>query len=340
MQIHHSHRATAGGACRLALAAAALIAVACASPAPAPLPPAGVPAAARPAAAHGPKKTVAVARFDAHGAFLARYGSYDLGGGLAAQLASELERSGRFVVVERAELGSVLREQELALSGLSAPQTSPRAGQLVGAQLLVRGSVTEFSESDSGSGFRVGGPISSGFGSALGTRSRKGHVSIDLRVIDTTSGRLVTTHTVDRELRATSLALEGVTRSGTTVGYDGFERSPLGKATREAIAEAVRALGAELAAVPWNAQVAKVSGGRVYVNAGADANLAEGASLGVYRVVDRVLDPTTGELLGLEEQRIGTLTIGNVHPRYATGTYAGSQRPRVGDLLRYGASGA
>lgn len=336
MQTITARMRTSGRARHLALAASALLAVACASPAPGPLRPAGV----QPAS-HGPKKTVAVARFDANGAFLARYGGYDLGGGLAAQLASELERSGRFVVVERAELGSVLREQELALSGLSAAQTSPQAGQLVGAQLLVRGSVTEFSESDSGSGFRVGGPISNGFGSAIGTRSRKGHVSIDLRVIDTTSGRLVATRTVDRELRATSLALEGVARNGTTIGYDGFERSPLGKATREAIAEAVRVLGLELADVPWNAQVAKVSGGRVYVNAGADANLAEGASLYVYRVVDRVVDPYTGELLGLEEQRIGTLTIGSVHPRYATGTYAGSQRPRVGDLLRYeGASGA
>ena len=37
----------------------------------------------------GPKKTIAVAKFDANGAFIGQYGSYDVGGGLAAMMVNE-----------------------------------------------------------------------------------------------------------------------------------------------------------------------------------------------------------------------------------------------------------
>jgi len=281
-----------------------------------------------------PKKTIAVARFDANGAFLSRYGGTSLGGGLAAQMATELEHSGRFIVVERAELGSVLQEQEMALSGLTGAPTSARAGQLIGAQLLVRASVTEFSESDEGSGFSIGGPISGSFGSVLGTRTRRGTVAIDVRVIDTTSGRVVASHRVAREIKRTSLSLQG-TGHGTSLGYDTFQRTPLGTATREAISEAVAKIGSQLDDVPWNAQVAKVRADQVYVSAGINANLRGGDRLHVYRVVDRVVDPRTLEVLGFDEQRIGTVTLGSVNDRYSVGIYTGNHQPQVGDFVRY-----
>jgi curli biogenesis system outer membrane secretion channel CsgG len=284
--------------------------------------------------ARTPKKTIAVARFDANGAFLSRYGGSSLGGGLAAQMATELEQSGRFIVVERAELGGVLQEQELALAGLTGAPTSARAGQLIGAQLLVRASVTEFSESDGGGGFSVGGPISGSFGSVLGTRTRRGKIAIDVRVIDTTSGRVVASHRVAREIKRTSLSVQG-TGHGTSLGYDAFERTPLGTATREAITEAVSRIGAELDDVPWNAQVAKVRADQVYVSAGINANLRGGDRLHVYRVMDRVVDPRTLEVLGVDERRIGTVTLASVNGRYSVGTYTGTLQPQVGDIVRY-----
>ena len=62
----------------------------------------------------GPRKRISVAKFDAAGAFVTVYGSWDIGGGLAAQLTTALVNSGRFTVVERPDLQVVLREQELA----------------------------------------------------------------------------------------------------------------------------------------------------------------------------------------------------------------------------------
>jgi hypothetical protein len=227
----------------------------------------------------------------------------------------------------------------MALGGLTTPQTSPSAGNLLGAQLLVRGSVTEFSEANSGGGFSIGGPLGGGLNGGVSPRHRVGEVAMDLRVIDTTTGRVVATTTVRRRLSRTSLAVSG-SHSNTSFGADGFQKTPLGQATREAISQAVVQLGQSLADVDWSARVAKVRGGAVYVNAGTNASLNPGDTLHVYRVVDRVVDPYTQEVLGIEEAQIGTLELDNVAPRYATGRFAGSYTPQVGDVLRYESASA
>ena len=222
----------------------------------------------------------------------------------------------------------------MALRGLTTSATSPRAGQLLGAQLLVRGSVTEFNESDSGGGFSLGGNLSSSFAGAVSPRTRNGHVSIDLRVIDTTTGRVVLAHTVSRKLKRRSIAFSGMSND-VSFSADTFQNSALGQVTREAIVEAVAYLEGALAGVPWSAQVAKVKNGQVYVNAGANANLQVGHPLTVYAVSDRVLDPVTQEVLGVEEVELGTIVIEHVQPRYALGSFLGASMPRPGAVVRF-----
>ena len=283
----------------------------------------------------GPKKTIAVARFDANGAFVARYGGYDVvGGGLAAQLSTALARSGRYTLVDRSELPNVLREQEMGLRGLTTANTAPRTGELLGAQLLVRGSVTSFEQADECGGLRVGAPIAGSFIGGLAARGDRGHVAMDLRVIDTTTGRVVATTTIKKKVSRSSFALAGTSRD-VSFGGDAYQRTALGRATREAIEKAVTWLEYSANAVPWTAQVAKVQRGQVYVNAGSNANLKSGDTLWVYRVVERVLDPVTGELLGTEEAEIGSLRIGSVNARYSTASFSGRQDPHAGDLVRY-----
>jgi len=60
--------------------------------------------------------------------------------GLADMLVSDLAASGAFSIIERAELEKILREQELALSGLVDEQSAPQIGKLLGAKVLVVGS--------------------------------------------------------------------------------------------------------------------------------------------------------------------------------------------------------
>jgi hypothetical protein len=65
-----------------------------------------------------------------------------LGFAVAEILARDLALVPRVRVVERARLDAVLKELGLAATGRLAPQSVPRAGQLVGAERLMSGAVT------------------------------------------------------------------------------------------------------------------------------------------------------------------------------------------------------
>jgi len=332
----------AGGGRRTRFVLAAAFAVGCAgTPTEAPARSERAPGLAEQAPAepirsgyHGPKKTIAVAKFDANGRFRAVYGGWDVGGGLSAQLATELSKSPRFVTIERPDLGFVLREQELAAENLTSGPTAPPTGELLGAQLLVRGSVTEFDDSTSGGGIGIGHVFTRGIGGSISPGLRRGHVAIDLRVVDTTTGRIVAAESFTKKLTRVAVSAR-VSRRGTHVGGNGFKKTALGSAARDTIQQAVVYLERTLEQVPWQATVAQVRGERVYVNAGQRANLHVGDRLSVYRVADSILDPFTREVIGLEEERIGSVHIDRVALRYSTATFDGTWAPRVGDTLRF-----
>jgi hypothetical protein len=60
---------------------------------------------------------------------------------LADLVATDLSRSGKVRIVERARLGEVLRELDLTASGRVDSATAPRVGRLVSAERLVFGSI-------------------------------------------------------------------------------------------------------------------------------------------------------------------------------------------------------
>ena len=291
---------------------------------------------AAPAAHFGPKKTIAVSKFDATGAFVAAYGGYDVvGGGLAAMLATELDKTGRFIVVDRADLSAVLREQEMGMRGLTTGNTAPTAGNMLGAQVLVRGSITQFDSKTKGGGFSLGGVIPGiPLGGAISPRGQKGIVSADFKVIDTTTSRVLQAISVEKKISAKSLGVS-IASSNIAGGVDGFSKTPLGEASRSMIEDAVRQIVAALEPVPWQAMVARAEGNLIYVNAGSNANLRVGDQLKLFRITDRVVDPVTQEVLGQEEAQVGTARIVEVQPRYSKADYSGSYPAEVGDALRY-----
>jgi curli biogenesis system outer membrane secretion channel CsgG len=276
----------------------------------------------------GPRKTIAVSRFDAVGSFVGEYGGWDIGGGLAAMLVAELVRTNRFVVVERAELDMLLREQQMALSDVTRGASG---APLLGAQTFIRGSVTEFAQQERGGGLNVGLNLP-GVSGGLGSRQASGHITIDLRLIDAATGTVVSTVQVKKTIRSSSLALQG--RTGViSFGGDQFDQTSLGRASREAITEAVTRITAEMVSVPWQALVANVETDRVYINAGRSANVTPGASMRAVRVERTITDPASGEVLGGELRTIGDLTIEQVEDRYSIGRWLGQEPPRRGDVV-------
>ena len=87
------------------------------------------------------KKIVAVSRFENKTSWK---GQVSLDDGMADQLTDALMQSGQFTVMERQTLGDVTAEQDLANSGRAQKSQSAQTGKLVNAQILVKGTVTEF----------------------------------------------------------------------------------------------------------------------------------------------------------------------------------------------------
>jgi len=190
---------------------------------------------------NGPKARIAVARFENKTANARRWYSPAIGDGMADMLTTALVNSGRYIVLERESLDTVLSEQDLGASGRVREDTAAAIGEIEGAELLVVAAVTEF-EGNAG-GTRAGGRGIGGrvFGAITGG-SRKAHMAIDLRVVDATSSRILAATSVEGEAKDFDIggALAGYTGSGGLGGsLSTWENTPREKALRQVIGAAV-----------------------------------------------------------------------------------------------------
>lgn len=150
---------------------------------------------------------------------------------LAGMLTNELAGTGKFKMVEREKLDAVLEEQDLADSGRISKKSGAKIGKLTGAQYLVVATLSAFEESVSGGGGGV-----SFRGISVGGKKEDAYLAVDLRVIDTTTGEIEFTRSV--EARATSKGLAvGVYRGGFGGNLGKYEKTPTGKAIRAVIIE-------------------------------------------------------------------------------------------------------
>jgi curli biogenesis system outer membrane secretion channel CsgG len=117
---------------------------------------------------------------------------------LAHALANELAATGDITVVERQSLGKVLSEQELADLGIvrrDSP-TAARKGGMTGARYIILGTLTSYDTTTNveskGSGMSF-----LGFGGAKQSTVTQDYVAIDIRVVDSTTGEIVGSRTVE-----------------------------------------------------------------------------------------------------------------------------------------------
>jgi curli biogenesis system outer membrane secretion channel CsgG len=187
------------------------------------------------AAMAGSKPVVGVAEFKNDTSAGWWYGG--VGRDLAGMLANELAGTGKFKVVEREKLDKVLDEQDLADSGRVKKSTGAKIGELTGAQYLVVATLSSFETDVKGTG---GGLSFRGI--SVGGKKEDAYMAVDLRVIDTTTGEVEFTRTV--EARASSGGLNvGLYRGGFGGNLAKHENTPTGKAIRAVIMEISEYLG-------------------------------------------------------------------------------------------------
>lgn len=155
----------------------------------------------------------------------------DVGSDLASMLSNELASTEKFKMVERHNLEAVLGEQDLAASGRVSKATGAKLGKVTGAQYVVVATVTAFDSNTAGTG---GGISFHGIG--VGGKHEEAYIAVDLRVIDTTTGEIEFTRTVEARSSSNGLAL-GVSRGGFGGSLGSYEKTPTGKAIRGVIVE-------------------------------------------------------------------------------------------------------
>lgn len=197
---------------------------------------------------NGPKARIAVVRFtDRTGK---GWWTGEIGDGMADMLSTALFNSNRFIVLERQTLKDVLAEQDLGASGRVEQETAAPIGKIEGAELLVTGAVTEFEPGSAGIGGGIGGITGTWqeavAGIILGS-IKISHVAIDIRVIDTATSRILLAASV--EGKAKDFNLGGIAvGSHVGGGLGSYSKTPVEKAVRVALGEAVNFIASQLPA--------------------------------------------------------------------------------------------
>ncbi|MDD5765496.1 MAG: CsgG/HfaB family protein [Candidatus Marinimicrobia bacterium] len=233
----------------------------------------------------GPKQRVFISEFENR----TTYGQRRLGAGISNMLATELSKTGGFILLEREKLDVILKEQALGLSGVISEKSAPQIGELLGANAIITGAVTQFGVRTEAQDLVI-------------TASKKqiATCTVDLRLIDVSTGRVLWAGS------GAGTAVRKYTNylgSGTAGSYDEMLESD---AFRSAVVNVMQNLLQGFEKLEWSCVVAKVSGDKVYLNAGQNSHLEIGTPLTIYRQGEPITDPVTGAEIGREINKVGS----------------------------------
>jgi curli biogenesis system outer membrane secretion channel CsgG len=258
------------------------------------------------------KPTIAVMKFENRAPFPL---GWRVGDAFADVLVDRLVKTDRYQVVERPELGEVVRELDIQKSGITRTHGRAEPGRIKNVQYLIKGVVTDFGHVETTSGWFSMDWFNL-FGS--GTRAVMG---ITMYVVDVESGQIICSESIQQSVRATDANVTVVYRN-MAFGGSTFQRTPLGKATATVIGKAVQRVTEVIAAQPWEPRVAMVRpNGAVLINGGENHSICIGQEYDVLDAGEPVVDPRTGDVLGRHSSAtVGRVRVYDVQPQYAAAT--------------------
>ncbi|GAB4367566.1 MAG: hypothetical protein OHK0021_10970 [Bryobacter sp.] len=274
----------------------------------------------------------------------------DIGKGILALLTKRLTEEGKYRIVERQNLQKVLSEQDLGASNRVKQGTQAKIGRVQGADAILMGTITVFGQDTrkrnvNTSALGIPSPRVLG-GINVGSRSDKAIVEISYRLIDAESS----------EVLAVGEARGESQRKGSSVGLAGFYggrgaagsvdmtsanflETVIGEATVDCInklAGIANASDGKIAARTRDVEtkIAEIAGNKVYLAAGANDGIQKCDRFEVSRIVKEIKDPSTGEVLDLQTEKVGEVMVVEVRDRIAIAYFNGMGEPKVGYVAR------
>jgi curli biogenesis system outer membrane secretion channel CsgG len=348
---------TSAPAAAAAPAAPAPAPAAAAAPAPAPAPaPEPVAAAAPAPVASGPvsqaqKKRVIVDEFDYSTVKTSVQAVFntqqDIGKGIRAMLVTRLAQANKVVVVERAKMATLTKEQDFNASNRVKQGSGARVGQISGADALLSGDIVVFGRDDKKKSVKGGGIIGGVIGGIASSKNEdKAVVVIDYRLIDAETSEIIATGEAKGEsvrkgnaLGAIGGALgKGVAGVQIDMTSSNFAQTIIGEATQDCVNKLADILLEQTSNMKKTVRevegrVADVSGKTLVINVGSNDGVNVGEVFEVLNIVREVKDPVTKETLDVVTEKTGEMTITSVRDKVATGTYTGSPA-KVGFMAR------
>lgn len=238
---------------------------------------------------------------------------------MTEQLIVALHTSGVYTVVERVQMGTVIKEQGFQNIAVD-PSKAVELGKLSGADYSMLGKVTMAIVEDNPTASAVA-QIGEWFnlGDIGKTAERyvhklKGRIRFEFRFVDNTTGEVVLAKTVEGS------------KSGSNV------TDAINAACKNAAENFLR----ELDGVnPFRARVADVYGSNVYIDKGAESGLRCGETLIVAREGEPVI--VNGRIVAMRQEEVGKIKVVEVNADYAVCKVTGETNDiKKGDVVKRG----
>jgi curli biogenesis system outer membrane secretion channel CsgG len=271
----------------------------------------------------------------------------NIGKGIRAMLVKRMADANNVVIVERAKMDTLIKEQDMNAGNRVKQGTGARVGKISGADGLLAGDIIIFGRDDKKRTVKGGGIIGGVIGGIASSKNEdKAVVAIAYRLIDAETSEVIATG----EARGESVrkgnalgAIGGVLGKGVggmeiDMTSSNFAQTIIGEATQDCVDKLAEILKTQTASMKKTVRevegrIADVSGNSLVINVGANDGVSAGEVFEVLRIVREVKDPVTKETLDLVTEKTGEMTIVNVRDKIATGSYVGST-PQVGFVAR------
>lgn len=197
-------------------------------------------------------------------------------------LSAKLAASGKFLLLERGDLQTLLEEAKKSDNGIAT----------IGADYMIIGSITEFGRKDVGKS-----------GVFSNSKSQVVEASVAIRLVDVSTGLIIYSDEGKGMAELTTRTTLGV---GGKAGYDATLSD---KAISEAIGQLVENIINKCTDKPWRTYFLSYDADAQLIAGGASQGVKVGDTFAVKVKGKKVKNPQTGVMIELPGKQIGTVTI-------------------------------
>jgi curli biogenesis system outer membrane secretion channel CsgG len=197
-------------------------------------------------------------------------------------LSAKLAASGKFLLLERSDLASLLEEC----------QKGHNVASTIGADYMIIGSITEYGRKDTGK---------SGVFSSQKTQTVEAAVSI--RLVDVLTGLIIYSDEAKGTAELTTKTTMGVG------GKAGFDATLSDKAISEAIGQLVENIINKCTDNAWKTYFLSYDADAILIAGGKSQGIKEGMTFSIMTKGKQVKNPQTGFMITLPGKNVGTVKV-------------------------------